>query len=191
MYLIKKEFFVLLRIVASCLTAGSLIFFISALAGEDLLKNNELIAKIDVLAKEINLELKSGIDNRVAQFGEVPEKNPFRKFYCVELAKEIHELSNVTERQRILFDEYNVRKFEDQLRRMMQFTETSDVKSLMDEMEVVKRELRNSANLLQKKRKKLIRQRTAYIVLFFVFWIIIYLYYSRGIIFRKSATAHI
>jgi hypothetical protein len=56
----------------------------------------------------------------------------------------------------------------------------------MDELEVVKRELKNSANLIEKKRQKLVRQRTAYIVLFIVFWILIYLYYSRGIIFKKS-----
>ena len=56
----------------------------------------------------------------------------------------------------------------------------------MDELEVVKRELKNSANLIEKKRKKLVRQRTAYIVLFVIFWIVLYLYYSRGIIFKKS-----
>jgi hypothetical protein len=57
---------------------------------------------------------------------------------------------------------------------------------LMDELEVVRRELRNSANLIEKKRAKLIRQRTAYIVLFIVFWIVLYLYYSRGIVFKKA-----
>ena len=103
-----------------------------------------------------------------------------------ELAKEIHDLSNLTEKQRMMFDAYNVRTFEQQLKRMMQFTDQSDFKSLMDELEVVKRELKNSTNLLDKKRDKLIRQRTAYIVLFIVFWIIVYLYYSRGIIFKKN-----
>jgi hypothetical protein len=53
-------------------------------------------------------------------------------------------------------------------------------------LEIVKRELKNSVNLIEKKRAKLIRQRTAYIVLFIVFWIVFYLYYSRGIIFKKS-----
>jgi uncharacterized membrane protein len=86
----------------------------------------------------------------------------------------------------MLFDTYNVRSFETQLKRMMKQTEASDVKGLMDEMEIVKRELKNSVNLLEKRRAKLIRQRTAYIVLFVVIWIIFYLYYSRGIIFRKT-----
>ena len=86
----------------------------------------------------------------------------------------------------MMFDVYNVRSFEDQLRRMMGYTENSDVKQLMDELEVVKRELKNSVNLIEKRRAKLIRQRTAYIVLFIVFWIVFYLYYSRGIIFKKT-----
>ena len=188
MVVIKREIFVLIRIVISCLTAAALIFFISSLSGEDLIKNNNEIKKSELLIEQIDMELQTGIQNRLNQLGEVPDKNPFRKFYCVELAKEIHDLSNLTEKQRMLFDAYNVRSFEVQLRRMIDFTEKSDVKSLMDEMEIVKRELRNSANLISKKRDKLIRQRTAYIVLFIVFWIVLYLYYSRGIIIRKSDT---
>ena len=43
-----------------------------------------------------------------------------------------------------------------------------------------------SGYLIEKKRDRLIRQRTSYIVLFVVFWIVLYLYYSRGIIFKKS-----
>jgi hypothetical protein len=186
MVLIKREVFVLLRIFASCLTAATLIFFISSLSGEDLIKNNNEIKRSEALVDLINNELETGIPKRIAQLGEVPDKNPFRKFYCIELAKEIHDLSDLTEKQRMLFDTYNVRSFEVQLKRMMNYTENSDVKSLMDEMEIVKRELRNSANLLSKRQTKLIRQRTAYIVLFIVFWILLYLYYSRGIIFKKS-----
>ena len=186
MLVMKREVFVLLRIVISCLTAAALIFFISALSGEDLLKNNNEIKSNAALISEINAELDGGIAQRIAQLGEVPEKNPFRKFYSVELAKEIHDLSALTEKQRMLFDTYNVRSFEVQLKRMMEYTDKSDVKSLMDELEVVRRELKNSANLIEKQRAKLIRQRTAYIVLFVVFWIVIYLYYSRGIIFKKA-----
>ncbi len=186
MVLVKRELFVLIRIMASCLTAAILIFFISSLSGEDLFKNNDEIKKADNLKTEINTELESGIQQRVSQLGEVPEKNPFRKFYSIELAKEIHDLSNLTERQRMLFDSYNVRSFETQLKRMLEYTESSDVKSLMDELEIVKRELKNSTNLIDKRRNKLIRQRTAYIVLFIIFWVVLYLYYSRGIIFKKG-----
>jgi len=185
-FLVKGEIFVLLRIVTSCLSAVVLIFFISSLSGEDLLKNNRDISRSQALIDLIDAELTSGVERRVAQLGEVPGKNPFRKFYCVELAKEIHELSNLTEKQRMMFDVYNVRSFEIQLRRIMEYTENADVHSLMDELDVVKRELKNSVNLIEKKRDKLIRQRTAYIVLFVVFWIVLYLYYSRGIIFKKS-----
>lgn len=186
MLLVKGEILVLIRIVASCLSAVILIFFISSLSGEDLLKNNRDISRSQALIDLIDAELNSGVARRVAQLGEVPEKNPFRKFYCVELAKEIHELSNLTEKQRMMFDAYNVRSFEIQLRRIMTFTENADVNSLMDELDVVKRELKNSVNLIEKRRDKLVRQRTAYIVLFVVFWIVLYLYYSRGIIFKKS-----
>jgi hypothetical protein len=186
MVVVKRELFVLFRIVASCLTAAALIFFISSLSGEDLLKNNYEVRKIDYLMDSINQELNGGIQRRVLQLGEIPEKNPFRKFYCVELAKEVHELSDLTEKQRMLFDSYNVRTFEVQLKRMVNYTENSDVQSLMDEMEIVKRELKNSSNLLDKKRDRLIRQRTAYIILFCLFWVILYLYYSRGIILKKT-----
>ena len=186
MVVVKREIFVLFRIVVSCLTAAALIFFISSLSGEDLLKNNSEVKKGESLIELMNLELDSGIQKRITQLGEVPSKNPFRKFYAIELAKEIHDLSNLTEKQRILFDSYNVRSFEVQLKRMIDYTENSDVKSLMDELEIVKRELRNSANLLSKRRDKLIRQRTAYIVMFAASWVVLYLYYSRGIIFKKT-----
>ena len=185
----KKMILVLFRIVSSCLTAVALIFFISSLSGEDMFENNEAITNSQALINEINRELESGIDQRVKQLGEVPEKNPFRKFYCIELAKEIHDLSNLTEKQRMLFDDYNVRNFEVQLKRMMEYTDKSDVKSLMYELEVVKRELKNSANLIVKKRDRLIRQRTSFFVLFCVIWIMLYLYYSRGTLFRRSQYA--
>ena len=164
-----------------------MIFFTSSLSGEDLFKNNNEIKRLEIISGDIKAELDDGIQKRIDQLGEVPQKNPFRKFYCVEFAKEIHELSDLTEKQRMLFDNYNVRSFEIQLRRMMTYTENSDVKSLMDELEIVKRELKNSANLIDKRQNKLIRQRTAYIVLFVIFWVLLYLYYSRGIIFKKGA----
>ena len=90
------------------------------------------------------------------------------------------------EKQKIMFDSYNVRSFESQLKRIIEYTEASNIQSLMHELEVVKRELKNSANLLDKQRDKLLRQRTAYIVMFFVLWIGLYLYYSRGIIFKRA-----
>ena len=58
------------------------------------------------------------------------------------------------------------------------------MQSLLNELEIVKRELKNSVNLIDKQRKKLLRQRTAFVILFFVFWIAIYFYYSRGFIRR-------
>lgn len=186
MVVIKREIFVIFRIIASCLTAACLIFFFSSLAGEDLIRNNATIDKTVGLMSEINGELNGGITKRISQLGAVPEKNPFRKFYAVELAKEIHELSQVTEKQRIMFDTYNVRGFEAQLKRMMQQTQDGDVDQLMQELEIVKRELKNSANLLDKKNKRLVRQRLAYIALFFLLWIGLYLYFSRGIIFKKD-----
>jgi Fe2+ transport system protein B len=183
---ISREIFVLIRIMSSCLTAAACIFFLSSINGEDLFKNNDEIERSELLRDQINLELDTGIRNRLDRLGEVPSKNPFRKFYSVELAKEIHELSTLTEKQRMIFDTYNVRNFEIQLRRMMEYTSGSDVKSLMDELEIVKRELKNSMNLIEKKRAKLIRQRTAYVVLFVIFWIVLYLYFSRGVLFKKA-----
>jgi hypothetical protein len=180
----NRDVVALVRIIASCLTAGFLIFFISSLSGEDLIKNNSTVADLDRILAEINVELDGGIDDRIRQLGEVPAINPYKKFYCAELAKEIHEVSYLTEKQKILFDAYNVRDFENKSKRLVSFSETANMDALMNELEIVKRELKNSVNLIDKRRKKLVRQRTAYIILFFVLWIAIYFYYSRGFLKR-------
>jgi hypothetical protein len=181
---INRDLIALLKLFASCLTAGFLIFFISSLSGEDLIKNNSTIAELDAISSEITVELEGGIDRRIKQLGEVPAINPYRKFYCAEFAKEIHEVSYLTEKQKILFDAYNVRDFESKSKRLVAYSEKADMQRLMNELEIVKRELKNSVNLIDKRRKKLFRQRTAYIILFFVLWIALYFYYSRGIIRR-------
>jgi hypothetical protein len=112
--------------------------------------------------------------------GEVPAINPYKKFYCAEFAKEIHEVSYLTEKQKILFDAFNVRDFESKSKRLVKYSENANMQALMNELEIVKRELK----MIDKRRKKLVRQRTAYIILFFVLWIVIYFYYSRGFIRR-------
>lgn len=180
----NRDVVALVRIIASCLTAGFLIFFISSLSGEDLIKNNSTVADLDRILAEITVELDGGIENRIRQLGEVPAINPYKKFYCAELAKEIHEVSYLTEKQKILFDAYNVRDFESKSKRLVSFSESANMDALMNELEIVKRELKNSVNLIDKRRKKLVRQRTAYIILFFVLWIAIYFYYSRGFLKR-------
>ena len=182
MAILNRDLVVVIKFITSCVTAGFLIFFISALTGEDLFKNQKTITDLDGLLAEITTELDGGIDLRVKRLGEVPEVNPYRKFYCAELAKEIHEVSYVTEKQKIAFDAYNVRDFEQKSVRLVGYSESGDLKSLQNELEIVKRELKNSANLIDKKRQKLVRQRTAYIVLFFVLWLAIYFYYGRGIL---------
>jgi hypothetical protein len=182
MSILNRDVVVVIKFVTSCITAGFLIFFISALTGEDLFKNQKTIEELDGLQSEISTELDGGIERRIKQLGEIPEVNPYRRFYCAELAKEIHEISYVTEKQKIAFDAFNVRDFEQKSKRLVSYSETGDLKSLLEEMEIVKRELKNSANLIDKKRQKLVRQRTAYIVLFFVLWLAVYFYYSRGIL---------
>jgi hypothetical protein len=181
---VNRDIIVLTRILTSCLTAGLLIFFISSLTGEDLIKNNSTIGDLDSILSEITAELEDGIDRRITQLGEIPDINPYRKFYCAEYAKEIHEVAYLTEKQKILFDTYNVRDFENKSKRLVAYSENADIESLTNELEIVKRELKNSANLIDKRRNKLLRQRTAYIILFFVLWIALYIYYSRGIIRR-------
>ncbi len=180
----NRDIFIFIKIIASCLTAAFLIFFISSLSGEDLIKNTQSVKELDGIIKEITDELDGGIQRRIKQLGEIPEINPYRKFYCAELAKEIHEVSYLTEKQKIAFDQYSVRKFEDKSKKLVHLSEQAGLEALNEELEIVKRELKNSSNLLNKKRKKLIRQRTAYIILFIVLWIIIYFYYSRGIVRR-------
>jgi len=146
------------------------------------IKSQKSIEELDGLLSEISTELNEGIDRRIKQLGEIPEINPYRKFYCAELAKEIHEISYLTEKQKIAFDAFNVRDFEHKSKYLVSYSETGDLKSLLDELEIVKRELKNSANLIDKKRQKLMRQRTAYIGLFFVLWLAVYFYYGRGIL---------
>ena len=180
----SRDVVALIRIFTSCLTAAFLIFFISSLSGEDLIKNNSTIEELDRNLSEITAELEGGIENRIKQLGEVPAINPYKKFYCAEFAKEIHEVSYLTEKQKILFDSFNVRDFESKSKRLVAYSENANLQALMNELEIVKRELKNSVNLIDKRRKKLVRQRTAYIILFFVLWIVIYFYYSRGFIRR-------
>ena len=182
MSILNRDVVVVIKFVTSCVTAGFLIFFISALTGEDLLKNQNTISELEALLSEISGELNGGIDRRIQQLGEVPQVNPYLQFYCAELAKEIHEISYITEKQKISFDSFNVRDFEQKSQRLVNYSETGNLKSLLNELEIVKRELKNSANLLDKKRKKLGRQRTAYIILFFVLWVAIYFYYGRGVL---------
>ena len=179
---LNRDLVVVIKFVTSSITAGFLIFFISALSGEDLFKNQKTIADLVRLLAEITAELDGGIDQRIRNLGEIPAVNPYRKFYCAEFAKEIHEISYITEKQKIAFDAYNVRDFEQKSMRLVNFSENADLKNLLNELEIVKRELKNSANLIDKKRQKLARQRTAYIVLFFALWLAIYFYYGRGIL---------
>ena len=180
----NRDIFIFVKIMTSCLTAAFLIFFISSLSGEDLIKNTQTVKELDGIIEEIGNELDGGIQRRIKQLGEIPEINPYRKFYCAEFAKEIHEVSYLTEKQKIAFDEYSVRNFEDKSKKLVDLSERADLEGLNEELEIVKRELKNSSNLLNKKRKKLIRQRTAYIILFIVLWITIYFYYSRGLVRR-------
>ncbi|MBT8371112.1 MAG: hypothetical protein KJO34_09135 [Deltaproteobacteria bacterium] len=182
MSVLNRDIVVVIKFVTSCVTAGFLIFFISALTGEDLLKNQNTIKELEAILGEISSELNGGIDRRIKQLGEIPEVNPYRTFYSAELAKEIHEISYISEKQKIAFDAFNVRDFEHKSKRLVALSETTDLKSLLNELEIVKRELKNSANLIDKKRQKLGRQRTAYIVLFFVLWLAIYFYYGRGVL---------
>jgi len=180
MSILNRDVVMLIKFVTSCVTAGFLIFFISALSGEDLLKNQNSIAELDMLLSEISEELDGGIDLRIKQLGEIPEVNPYRKFYCAEFAKELHEISYITEKQKIAFDAFNVRNFEQKSQRLVGYSEMGDLKNLINELEIVKRELKNSANLIAKKRQRLVRQRTAFLVLFIVLWLVIYFYYGRG-----------
>ena len=179
---LNRDTIIFFKVIASCLTAAFLIFFFSALSGEDLLKNHSSIKELDKLLGDISGELNGSIERRIRQLGEVPKKNPYRKFYAAELAKEIHEVSYLTEKQKIMFDAYNVRDFEAKSKRLVSYSETADLEGLMNELDIVKRELKNSVNLLDKRKEKLDRQRSAYLFLFFILWVAIYFYYGRGFI---------
>jgi hypothetical protein len=179
---LNRDVVLLIKVVASCLTAGFLIFFFSALSGEDLLRNHSAVKDLDAILGDISAELNEGIDKRLKQLGEPPKKNPYKKFYSAELAKEIHEVSYLTEKQKIMFDSYNVRDFETKSKRLVAYSEAGELEGLSNELDIVKRELKNSANLIDKRREKLIRQRTAYIILFFILWVAVFFYYGRGFI---------
>jgi hypothetical protein len=183
-YTLKKDFLVVLKILLSGVTAVFLIFFISALGGTDLKKNSDMIKDLDKMYTEINTELETGIDERIKGLGEVPQINPYKKYYGAEFAKEIHDISYLAEKQKIMFDAFNVRDFEYKAQQLIKYADTADMAALFKELEIVKRELKNSANLIASKQRTLMRQRMAYIVFFFLLWILVYMFYSRGIIRR-------
>ena len=183
-YALKKDFLVVFKILLSGLTAVFLIFFISALGGTDLKKNSDMIKDLDKMYAEINTELETGIDKRIKGLGEVPQINPYKKFYSAEFAKEIHDISYLAEKQKIMFDAFNVRDFEYKAQQLIHYADAADMAALFKELEIVKRELKNSANLIASKQRTLVRQRTAYIVFFFLMWVLVYMFYSRGIIRR-------
>jgi hypothetical protein len=79
-----------------------------------------------------------------------------------------------------MFDAYNVRDFEAKSKRLVSYSESADMDGLMNELDIVKRELKNSVNLIDKRKDKLVRQRSAYLLLFFILWITVYFYYGRG-----------
>jgi len=87
MSILNRDVVVVIKFVTSCVTAAFLIFFISAISGEDLYKNQKSIADLDRLLTEISTELDGGIEMRIRQLGEVPEVNPYRRFYCAEKLK--------------------------------------------------------------------------------------------------------
>lgn len=174
------------RVLISCLTAACLVFFFSLIVGEDLVNGKARIYRIQALQDTIKHELDGNIDLRVNKLGEVPKKNPFRKFYCIELVKEIHEIYKLVEKQKIIFDSYNVSDAQNQLKRLMGFAESSNVAFLMDELEKVKRELKISAVLLEKVEDRLVLKRITYLIVFFVMWVVLYLYFSRGVLFKES-----
>ena len=62
MSILNRDVVVVIKFVTSCITAGFLIFFISALTGEDLFKNQESIEELDGLLSEISTELNEGIE---------------------------------------------------------------------------------------------------------------------------------
>ena len=64
MPMLNRDVVVVIKFAASCITAGFLIFFISALSGEDLFKNQKTIADLGTLLNEILTELENGIDLR-------------------------------------------------------------------------------------------------------------------------------
>lgn len=179
---LNRDVVILLKVITSCMTAAFLVFFFSALSGEDLLKNHSSIKDLDRMLAEISGELNGGIDRRIRNLGEAPKRNPYRKFFAAEFAKEVHEVSYLTEKQKILFDAFNVRDFENKSKRLVNYSEAADIEGLMNELDIVKRELKNSVNLIDKRKEKLDRQRSAYIFLFFILWIAVYFYYGRGFI---------
>ena len=186
MKMTQKAFYNIFRVLVSCFTAGSLVLFFSLLAGEDLIHNNDTVLRMRKLNNLIDHKLNDDLDKHIIALGEVPEKDTYRKFYCIELAREIQNAFRLVRKQQIMFDSYNASTFQNQLKRVTDFAELSNVQRLMDELDVVKKELVNSANLLEEQGTHLVRQRIIYFVLFFVLWVVLYLYFSRGILFRTQ-----
>jgi hypothetical protein len=176
----NKSGSVIIRIVASCLVAGGLVFGISTLAGEDLTKTQDAIQQADALLGQINAEVNGGIDKRIQQLGAIPEQEPAKKQYCISLAKEIQDVAHLAERQRILFDTLNTGSFEDELQRVLRLTGALDADGLKAELQKLKGELASAASMVEHKRNRLSRQRIIYLGLFLVIWVAGFFYFGRG-----------
>ena len=67
----NRDIFNFIKMIASCLTAAFLIFFISALSGEDLIKNSQNVKELDSILKFIfghGLNINRFNNNRVASY---------------------------------------------------------------------------------------------------------------------------
>jgi len=164
----KNPLFIFAKILLAGVIAVISVFFISILAGADLVNINATVV--------LKNELDSEIDKKITALGDVPAIEPYKKLYCDDLAGVILEIFFTAEKQKIIFDTHNPNYYETKSASLLLNASESDLDSLLRELEIAKSEIVNAMNLCEKRLKKLSIQRIAYILFFLIVWVVLYLF---------------
>ena len=171
----KNPVFIPVKVILVGLIAALSVFFISILAGADLLNINTTITDLETVSAELQQELHTGVNAKITALGDAPAIEPYKKLYCEDLARIILEIYFTAEKQKLIFETYNPGFYETKSARLLLDASESNLDSLLRELEIAKSEIAHAVDLCEKRAKKLSTQRIAYIAFFFIAWIVLYL----------------
>lgn len=165
-----------IKILLAGIIAAVSVFFISILAGTDLININATITDLGNVSYVLKTELDSKIDKKIMDLGDAPAIEPHKKLYCDDLAGVILGIFFTVEKQKIIFDTYNPDYYLTKSSSLLLMAAESDLDSLLRELEIAKSEVVNTMNLCEKRLKNISIQRIAYILFFLIVWIVLYLF---------------
>lgn len=173
----KNPLLIPVKILLTGAITAMAVFFISILAGADLMNINTTVAELDSVSIALQRELDSGIDEKISALGNVPSIEPYKKMYCDDLAAIILEIFHAAEKQKIVFDTYNSNYYGTKSARLLLNASESDLDSLLRELDIAKSEVAIAVKLCEKRLKKLSTQRIAYVAFFLILWVVLYLFF--------------